>query len=90
MNRGSCLCGAVQFETGLLTTMVHCHCSMCRKHHGAMFATFLTGAEDGFRWLAGQERIETYRSSEHGFRPFCRTCGSVVPVVLPLFTGVAF
>ena len=90
MNRGGCLCGAVQFETGPLASMVHCHCSMCRKHHGSMFATFLTGAPDSFRWLAGEDRIETYKSSHHGLRPFCRTCGSVVPSVLPLFVDFIF
>ncbi len=79
MNRGSCLCGAVQFETGLLSTMVHCHCSMCRKHHGSMFATFLTAPLEGFRWLSGEDRIVNYRSSERGLRPFCGTCGSAVP-----------
>lgn len=62
---------------------------MCRKHHGAMFATFLSAPRDGIRWLSGQEQVVTYRSSERGLRPFCRTCGSVVPVVLP-HMGSAF
>ena len=83
MNRGSCLCGAVQFEAGPFDAMLHCHCSMCRKHHGAMFATFLAGKADGFRWIAGEDQLATYRSSANGLRPFCRTCGSVLPVVLP-------
>ena len=83
MNRGSCLCGAVQFEAGPFDSMVHCHCSMCRKHHGAMFATFLTGGVDAFRWLDGEDTIGVYRSSDKGRRPFCRTCGSVAPTVLP-------
>ena len=73
MNRGSCLCGAVQFEAGPFDAMLHCHCSMCRKHHGAMFATFLAGKADGFRWIAGEDQLATYRSSANGLRPFCRT-----------------
>lgn len=89
MNRGSCLCGTVQFEAGPFDSMVHCHCSMCRRHHGAMFATFLTGAADSFRWLAGQDSIVVHRSSAKGLRPFCRTCGSVVPTMLPEI-GIAF
>ena len=89
MNRGSCLCGSVQYEAGSFDSMVHCHCSMCRKHHGAMFATFLMGDTESFRWLAGEDLIHTYRSSSRGLRPFCRTCGSVVPTVLPE-VGVAF
>jgi hypothetical protein len=83
MNRGSCLCGAVQFEAGPFDSMVHCHCSMCRKHHGAMFATFLGGASGGFHWLAGEDAVVVYESSALGLRPFCRHCGSVLPVVLP-------
>jgi len=89
MNRGSCLCGAVQFEAGPFDSMVHCHCSMCRKHHGAMFATFLTAARDGFHWLSGEEQVVTYPSSGRGLRPFCRICGSVVPTVPP-HMGIAF
>ncbi len=79
MNRGSCLCGAVQFEAGPFDSMVHCHCSMCRKHHGAMFATFLGGASGGFHWLAGEDAVVVYESSAAGLRPFCRHCGSVLP-----------
>jgi hypothetical protein len=89
MNRGSCLCGGVQFEAGPFDSMVHCHCSMCRKHHGAMFATFLTGSADSFRWLAGEKRVAVYHSSDKGLRPFCRDCGSVAPTALPAL-GVAF
>lgn len=81
--QGSCLCGAVRYEVdGPFNTMVHCHCSMCRKHHGAMFATFVGAPLMGFRWLAGERSIQTYQSSEHGFRPFCRTCGSVAPTLV--------
>jgi hypothetical protein len=89
MNRGSCLCGAVQFEAGPFDSMVHCHCSMCRRHHGAMFATFLTGGAHSFRWRAGEDAVSVYRSSAKGLRPFCRTCGSVTPTVLPDI-GMAF
>lgn len=90
MNRGSCLCGAVQYEAGPFDSMEHCHCSMCRRHHGAMFATFLTAPREGFRWISGEDEIVTYRSSERGLRPFCRRCGSVVPVVLPDWPDTVF
>jgi len=90
MNRGSCLCGAVQFEAAPAESMLHCHCSMCRKHHGAMFATFLAVPREGFRWLAGEDEIVTYRSSERGLRSFCRSCGSAMPVVLPDWSSIVF
>ncbi|MGH8286041.1 MAG: GFA family protein, partial [Steroidobacteraceae bacterium] len=40
MIRGSCLCGGVRFEIdGPVGRASHCHCSMCRKAHGAAFGT---------------------------------------------------
>jgi len=68
--------------------MANCHCSMCRKHHGAMFSTFVSAPDTGFRWVSGQDNIETYPSSEHGRRPFCRSCGSVTPMLMPVMNLV--
>jgi len=82
--RGSCLCGDVAWEaTGPLEFMSHCHCSRCRKTHGAAFATFLMCPAAAFRLVRGQERIERYESSPGFFRPFCGHCGSVVPDGVP-------
>jgi hypothetical protein len=67
----------------------HCQCSMCRRHHGAAFATFVTVPLSGFRWVAGEEALSTYQSSAYGKRTFCSQCGSVMPVVEPE-TGIAF
>ncbi len=90
----SCLCGNVRWEvSGPLTaegaesgdplallTMSHCHCSRCRKAHGAPFATYLIVPEASFRITAGRDHIVRWRASEKGMaRPFCDTCGSVVP-----------
>ena len=41
MTTGGCLCGAVRYR--LLESSqgaTHCHCCMCRKQHGAAFATY--------------------------------------------------
>ena len=48
MIRGGCLCGAVGFRVdGPVHRMAHCHCSMCGKHHGAAFGTYVNAwAED--------------------------------------------
>src|SRR5262245_13757059 len=36
-----CLCGAVRLESSIEPRRVGvCHCLDCRKHHGAVFATF--------------------------------------------------
>ena len=41
MTEGRCLCGALRYQIdGPFVDMLHCHCSMCRKHHGTPFATW--------------------------------------------------
>jgi hypothetical protein len=78
--QGSCLCGTLKYEAdGPFTSMMNCHCSMCRKHHGAPFATFVVAPAGGFRWLSGEDNLIRYRSSPSAVRSSCRTCGSVAP-----------
>jgi hypothetical protein len=80
MITGSCLCGAVRYQVdGPLARMTHCHCSMCRKVHGAAFATYATGGTSRFAWIAGEDAITHFASSRGVDRAFCRHCGSVVP-----------
>lgn len=80
---GGCLCGTVRYEVDdPIDMLLHCHCSMCRKHHGTAFATFATAPAAGFRWLAGQDEIGTYASSPNGTRLFCRHCGAVAPFLM--------
>ena len=39
--KGLCLCGSIKYAVDKIEPkMGHCHCSMCRKFHGAAFATF--------------------------------------------------
>jgi hypothetical protein len=79
---GECLCGVVRYAVGgPFNMMIHCHCSMCRKHHGAAFATFVAAPLMGFRWTSGADAIGTYKSSEQGARSFCTWCGSVTPTL---------
>jgi len=80
MTQGSCLCGTVRYEIdGPFQSLLHCHCSMCRKHHGTAFATWALAPLAGFRLTAGADAIERYASSPGLHRSFCRHCGSVVP-----------
>jgi hypothetical protein len=84
MAQGTCLCGTVQYEVdGPFSMMVHCHCSMCRSHHGTAFATFVAAPLASLRWKSGESNITEYSSSEKGKRPFCNTCGSVTPTRAP-------
>ena len=43
------------------------------------FATYTGVVADDFRWVRGAEHVRRYESSPGAFRPFCPTCGSVVP-----------
>jgi hypothetical protein len=77
---GSCLCGDVAFElSGPIEPLGHCHCSICRKHHGAAFASFGATSASAFRLLRGREGIRRYASSAQGVREFCGRCGSSLP-----------
>lgn len=75
--RGSCLCGAISFEVDDFDGPVaHCHCKMCRKFHGAEYATFAGASRRSFRWLDGQRAVAEYRAANGTVRSFCRHCGS--------------
>ncbi len=74
---GGCFCGAVQFEIELPTLFcAHCHCSMCRRPHGAAFVTWTAVPPQQFRITAGQEHLKTFASSTLGRRQFCNVCGT--------------
>ena len=82
MIRGSCLCGQIKFQLdGGVELINNCHCSMCRKAHGAAFGSFLHANSAGFRWNSGETLIERYQSSVGNVRAFCRVCGSNMPVL---------
>lgn len=75
--RGSCLCGAVQFEvTAPFLWASHCHCSRCRKHSGAFGGTQGRVPREGFRLLRGDELISVYRPGDGRVKAFCSVCGS--------------
>lgn len=79
MITGSCLCGTVSWQfDGKMGSMTHCHCSMCRKAHGAPFATYVDTETEHFSWLSGEDCIVPYAASPEYVRAFCGNCGSVV------------
>jgi hypothetical protein len=86
---GTCLCGALRYGfDGPLSWMTHCHCSMCRKHHGSLFATFAGVPVERFRWVSGEDGVVSYTSSPGTSRATCGVCGSVAPLALPQFNVV--
>ncbi len=77
MIRGHCECGRVQFEVDSdITDFSHCHCSQCRRLHGAAYATFAGVAKKGFRYTSGEADLKVYASSSDHERVFCAECGS--------------
>ena len=80
MNTGSCLCGSVRWRMeGPYPRMTNCHCSMCRKAHGAPFATYIIVDSGRYELLSGADAVAVYESSSVFHRCFCSHCGSVVP-----------
>jgi hypothetical protein len=83
MTEGGCLCGSLRYEIdGPFVDMLHCHCSMCRKHHGTPFATWAAAPSSGFRWLTDTSTLARYASSPNAHRDFCSVCGSVAPTFI--------
>jgi hypothetical protein len=85
MIRGSCLCGAVEFEIQRLAGPFElCHCSRCRKSSGSAYLAGIGVSASDFRFVRGRDHIAVFelpvREHAPGYRrPFCRTCGSPVP-----------
>jgi hypothetical protein len=74
---GSCLCGAVRFTARLPSIFcAHCHCSMCRRNHGAGYVTWFAVPPSQLVVESGADHLARYESSVHGSRTFCRSCGS--------------
>jgi hypothetical protein len=76
---GSCLCRGVKFEiSGPLINPSNCHCSMCRKQHGAAFRSRARVQKSDFKWIEGEDLVTFYESSPGSYRGFCRVCGSPI------------
>ncbi len=75
--KGQCLCGIIKYEVDKIKDqMGHCHCSMCRKFHGAAFSTLGEADVKDFRWVAGEDQLKSYVAKNDSVRQFCQSCGS--------------
>jgi hypothetical protein len=71
---GRCHCGAISFAAKESPVYhVLCHCSDCRRWSGAPFVGWIAFKEDQVT-IKGDPHV--YRSSEHGSREFCGSCGT--------------
>ncbi|TRY33236.1 GFA family protein [Aliiglaciecola sp. M165] len=77
MYRGSCLCGKITYAVVRFgPLMAHCHCTDCRKFHGAAFSTFGEAKCSEFEWLTGKDILKTFIAPNGSTRQFCSHCGS--------------
>ena len=76
---GACLCESLRFEVTPPTKWcAHCHCSMCRRAHGAAVVTWFGVPVSSFRLTAGADLLKWYQSSTQARRGFCSRCGSTL------------
>ena len=82
--QGSCLCAAIKFEVDEFAPQTgNCHCTMCRKFHGAAYATIAEAQRRHFRWLCGEDSLKAYTASNGTTRSFCGHCGSSLTFASP-------
>ena len=75
--QGQCLCGKVKYQAqDMSKNMAHCHCTMCRKFHGAAFSTYGSVLRENLVWLNGENYLKSYVASNGSTRKFCQNCGS--------------
>jgi hypothetical protein len=71
--RGSCHCGAIQFEIDAeITSVYKCDCSLCRKKNALMAPVH----ESKFKLTAGADKLALYQWNTRVARHhFCTVCG---------------
>ena len=75
--QGSCLCGQISFAVDRFEPRTgSCHCSMCRKFHGAAYATLAEARRENFHWRRGRDLLKSYTADNGTTRSFCSNCGS--------------
>ena len=77
--KGSCYCGAVRFTIkGPAKFSANCHCSLCRRFHGAPFVTWCGFQEQQVAIKSKKGALKTFRTLKTGTRKFCGHCGSMI------------
>jgi len=78
MYRGSCLCGAIQYEATAVGPINVCHCKRCRKASGTAFNAIVPVNAADFRFLSGEDSLTKFESSPGVGRYFCKVCASPI------------
>jgi len=72
---GGCLCGAIRYAcTDHLCDVHYCHCRLCQKAFGNVFAVFGSLPRTALHFTRGAPHF--YRSTPYGERGFCGDCGT--------------
>ncbi|WP_298333408.1 GFA family protein [Asticcacaulis sp.] len=83
---GGCQCGAVRFRVeGELGHASICHCRMCQKAYGNVFAPLVSVREATLTWTKAEPK--RFQSSNLVQRGFCPDCGTPLTYEAP--DGVA-
>lgn len=70
---GRCACGSVAFSCSIEGQTCNCSCDLCRRNSGSAFQSWVNGARSS---LLVKGEVQSWASSAHAERQFCRACGS--------------
>ena len=77
---GGCQCGAVRYALKVKPFRAEfCHCRMCQRAVGNVFAAFADLNDGEVEWTKGAPAV--YESSSVAERGFCRDCGTPLTFV---------
>lgn len=72
---GGCQCGRVRYALYVMPENSHvCHCRMCQRATGGVFAALVGAPKAAFAWTEGEPAF--FESSNLAKRGFCRDCGT--------------
>ncbi len=72
---GGCQCGAVRYHADRMLDNAHlCHCRMCQKAVGNIFAALVATTNKALKWTRGEPAV--FQSSDYAERGFCAKCGT--------------
>ncbi|MDI7773952.1 GFA family protein [Asticcacaulis sp. EMRT-3] len=88
IHKGGCSCGAVRFViTGPLGRASVCHCRMCQKAFGNVFAPLVSIIDGSLVWTKAEPA--RFQSSNLVKRGFCPACGTPLSYEAPDGLAVA-
>ena len=71
---GGCQCGAVRYELAAEPRSTVCHCRMCQRAVGNVFAALAMVQKRDLTWTKGEPAY--FASSNVATRGFCAACGT--------------